>query len=133
MATELDAGVGDNGDPAAIANALVAKFREIETALVPLIGVRGVAALYKRSLFLALPTHPWLAGAYEDVRHPMTLDALHAALRQQDHDAAIAGSQALLDLIEQLLVSLVGPALTERLLYAAPASDFRNSSRQDSP
>ena len=133
MATELGADVDGSVDPGAIANAVSAKLGEIETALVPLIGVRGVAALYKRSLFLALPAHPWLAATYDDVRHQMTLDTLRAALQDQARDTAIAGCQALLDTLEHLMVSLVGPSLTERLLYSTPAATALPHSLQDSP
>ena len=99
-----------------IADAVVATWQEIATALSPLIGERGVAALYKRSLFLTANKHPWLASAYEGLQGPMDLPTLNAVLSQQTPAFAAAGGTALFQTFYELLTSLVGASLTERLL-----------------
>ena len=48
-----------------IADTVVAVWRRVDAALLPIVGQRGVAALYKRSLHLANAAHPWL-GAPQD-------------------------------------------------------------------
>jgi hypothetical protein len=101
---------------------------EIDRELTPIIGVRGVAALHGRSLFLASRQHPWLRdanGAQHGVQLAMDLEALERCISAQSSDAARAGSAELLQTFDDLLASMVGPALSERLLRRladAPAS-----------
>jgi len=116
-----------------IADALVAVWQEIDAALTPIIGQLGVAALCKRSLFVTASRHAWLAGAHESVSARVDLDALKAIFVQQGSpEAAIVGA-ALLQTLYELLTTLVGASLTERLLRsvwtnasgAPPAQDFK--------
>lgn len=111
------AGVGANA--AQMADAIVLAWRAIEAALGPVVGKGGVAALYKRSLYLTDPAHPWLAGLHEGVQPELDLAALKVLLAQQASAAtAAAGGGAVLDKFHELLATLVGPSLTERLLRA---------------
>ena len=50
----------DVAEVVSIADAIVSTWREIALALGPIIGRGGVAALYRRSLYLAVREHPWL-------------------------------------------------------------------------
>ncbi len=109
-----------------IADAIVALWREIERHLTPIIGPRGVAALHGRSLFLTARDHPWLSVASERVTLVMDLDALRSAVEQQPVTVALTGAVALFNSFHGLLTSMVGPALTERLLrdvWDPPPSD----------
>ncbi len=99
-----------------VADAIVALWRDIERQLTPIIGQRGVAALHGRSLFLTARVHPWLAVAPDRVALAMDLDALRAAVLQQDAAAAMHGCGDLFTSFHDLLSSMVGPALTDRLL-----------------
>jgi hypothetical protein len=103
-------------DARAVADAAVAQWRAIHAALSPVIGTRGVAALYKRSLHLALPAHPWLASAYRGPLGTSEFDSLHAALMQQTPAGAAEGSQTVLRTFRELLSSLIGEALVQQLL-----------------
>jgi hypothetical protein len=107
---------------------------EIDGALQPIIGHRGVAALYNRSLAVTSAAHRWM-----DVCRPGQLDAvdptaLRAALAQQGADRAGAGAHALFAAFHGLLASLVGASLTERLLLSVgshppaipPAQDLKS-------
>lgn len=99
-----------------IADAIVSVLHEIEAVLSPIIGQRGVAMLYKRSLYLVGPTHSWLAGVHDGIQVAVDLTELRSVFEQQSSaNAAIAGD-ALLQTFHILLSSLIGPSLTERLL-----------------
>ncbi len=122
LAARTRNGTGEGGT----APCVVALCAEIGAALTPIIGPRGVAALYKRSLFLAGRTHPALLGLQENVQAAMDLSSLEAALTPlSDAEAAHVGG-ALLIAFYELISSLVGPSLTERLLrslWDRPLSD----------
>ena len=99
-----------------IADAMVSTWQAIDAALSPIIGQRGVAMLYKRSLYLIAPTHPWLAGTHEGSQATMDLAALRSVFAQQSSTHAAAAGGAFLQTFHELLSSLIGPSLTERLL-----------------
>jgi hypothetical protein len=94
----------------------VAAWEEIGTLLAPILGRRGVAALYRRSVHLTLARHPWLASAHEGPPQAAELAALHAALAAQEGPVAAAASAELLANFRALLASLVGDALSAKLL-----------------
>jgi len=109
-----------------VADAVAGIWREIEQALTPIIGARGVAALFNRSLKLVSDTHPWLAAARGGALDAVDAAALRAALLQQPADVAAAGGAALFQSFHDLLASLVGAPLTQRLLRAvwAPSTSL---------
>ena len=107
---------GQAADAARISDAVISALQEIDAALAPIVGQRGVAALCKRSLFLTTAAHPWLAGTHDGTQAAIDLAPLKAALAQQTSGDAAAGGTALFVNFHELLGSLVGPALTERLL-----------------
>lgn len=72
---------GDEADAARIADAIVALWEQLESALAPIIGRRGVAALYKRSLYLAAAAYPWLE-LREDPQVAMDLASLKSVIAQ---------------------------------------------------
>lgn len=99
-----------------IADGLVSLWREIDAVLCPIIGQRGVAALYQRSLHLASQTYPWLLSAHDRNQTSIDLTDLNALLIQQQRVDLIESGGILFKTFHELLVSLVGPSLTERLL-----------------
>ncbi len=106
----------DDADPARIADAAVSTLQCIDAALSPIISQRGVAALYRRSLHLVRGEFPWLLDAHDGAQQPDGFAALHSALSQQTNSIAVAGTRALLDTFHELLASLIGAPLTQRLL-----------------
>lgn len=117
-----------NGQPGAGSTAacVTALCEEICTALTPIVGPRGVAALYKRSLFLTSHAHPVLRGLHENVQHGTDLSALTATLMPLSETEAAQVGAALLSSFYELLASLIGPSLTERVLHSlwdCPLSD----------
>jgi len=125
FATALAHRVGDDPTAAQIAAAMVAIWHDIDAALTPIVGKGGVAALYKRTLYLAGTAHPWLVLRRQDPSSGVDLVALKAVLSQQASAVAAAGSKDFLQTFHMLLASLIGPSLTERLLrsvWARPPS-----------
>lgn len=118
-------------DIAQIADGVVATWQTIETTLAPVVGSKGVAALYGRSLYLTLSDHPWLAALYSKEDTPMDLGQLRAVLAQQDSLAAAAGGGAHLQALHELLASLIGPSLTAQLLRAAWDHPFDRPAPED--
>jgi hypothetical protein len=110
---------GAEADAAAIAHAVVALWRDVDTALGPIIGARGVLALLNRSLHLTAAQHPWLAAVHQDMALQTDLAALESLFARQHAAAALAGGTELLLAFRRLLGTLIGPALTERLLRLA--------------
>ena len=123
--------VSDAADAAEVADAIVAVWQEIDQALHPIIGHRGVAALYSRSLSLAATTYPWLAIDQPAVPAAVDPSGLRAALMQQAAAEAAAGGSALFLRFHELLASLVGPSLTERLLCSVWTRPSDTSPTQD--
>jgi hypothetical protein len=99
-----------------VADTMVSTWQAINAALSPIIGQRGVAVLYKRSLHLTGHAHPWLANMQEDSQDTMDLVALKSAFAQQSSTHAAAAGGAFLQTFHELLSSLIGLSLTERLL-----------------
>ena len=122
---------GNASDVAQVAGAIVDTWREIVTALTPIIGQRGIATLYKRSLYLTRAAHPWLAGLQDGVPVALELDALRDLLCKQGSVEAAAGGRDQLHTFHELLTSLVGPSLTERLLGSVWANSSSGPTAQD--
>ncbi|MGI9024323.1 MAG: hypothetical protein ACR2GP_01875 [Burkholderiaceae bacterium] len=124
-------------DASQIADIAFSTWRGIDAALSPIIGQRGVAALFKRSLYLARAPHPCLASVYDGELGPGEFASLRIALSQQTSADASAANAALLQTFHDLLANLIGATLTEQLLRPvldAPAlNDFAtdNSSSGD--
>jgi len=100
-------------DARAAAAGALAVWRDVDSALSPIIGKRGVAALFRRSLYLTQAAHPWLA---QDATEPEPFQALHSALTGQTAAVALAAHDALLRHFRTLLGRLIGVSLTDRLL-----------------
>jgi hypothetical protein len=131
LASTLEQLASQGADKAQITAAIVFAWSEIETALAPIIGKRGVAALYERGLYLTSSNHPWLAAVPAGADGRMDLPALTAVLEKQGSAAAAAGGGAHLQAVYELLSSLIGPSLTERLLRSIWANSFNGPASQD--
>lgn len=116
VAVVLAQQAGSGASAARIADTVLAAWHGIEQSLRPIIGRGGVAALYKRSLQMTLPAHPWLASAADEAHTPVDFSSLRTALVQRSEVDAAAAGAAVLQTFHDLLAALVGAALTERLL-----------------
>ncbi|MGZ5893832.1 MAG: hypothetical protein ACXWJ7_14580, partial [Caldimonas sp.] len=121
----------EGADASQIATAVAERWQRADDALSPIIGKRGVAALYKRSLHVAARSHASLAGLHLDVQDNADPAALVSALaRESNVDAAAAGG-ALLQTFSDLLAGLVGASLAERLLRPAWADLSNGAGSKD--
>jgi hypothetical protein len=118
-------------DGSRIDDAMEATWRDIDAALAPIIGTKGVAALYKRSLSIASRAHAWLAPLAEGDHEAIDLPALKQAIASQAGSQAAPGAVALLDTFHELLEKLIGPSLTERLLASLWEDPSGGSPAQD--
>ena len=94
----------------------------IEAALAPIIGKRGMTALFNRSLHVTGQTYPWLADVIVRNQTAMDVESLRTALACRTSAEASAYGLLLLKTVTDLLASLVGPSLTERLLRSVTTS-----------
>lgn len=109
---------GAADDAEAVARAAVSHWEAVASATAPILGHRGVAALYRRALHIASREHACLAGAFETCV-PLTFENLRGALAQQPAEAASAASAASLKALKDLLTHLIGGALADKLLARA--------------
>lgn len=131
IAAFLEGEVSAGASSEEVAALVAATFRGIEQVLVSIVGQRGMAALYKRTLHLARPTRPWLPVAAEGAESEIDLAALATALaKQTSAQAASAGTQ-MLDSFLTLLTTLIGESLAERLLRPVWAIFFSGRSAGD--
>lgn len=132
IALALAQRAGQGADAARIADAIGDLWDRIELALTPIIGQRGVAALYGRSVYLAAAAHPWLQSQ-EEPPATLSLTVLKSAIARQQAAEAAAGGVAVLQAFHALLSSLIGASLTVRLLDAvwAPPSPSSGPPAQD--
>ena len=103
-------------DTVSLITKVVSVWRDIDAALAPIIGHRGVAALFGRSFHLTRPDYPWLTATHETSADRINFASLQSTLSQQTSDAVVAINGALLQKFLELLSNLIGAALTERLL-----------------
>ena len=115
----LAQGAGEAPDASAIAEATLNTWQQVADRLAPVIGARGVDALFSRSLHVTSKTFPWLAMAGNDGNDGNSaalLASLKARLAGQETAAAAEASHALLVNFTELLATLIGESLTDRLL-----------------
>jgi hypothetical protein len=118
-------------DAGGVADEIGRTWQAFEAALTPILGKRGVAALYQRSLHRARASHPWLCDPDETIPATIDLAALQAAIAGRDRESAAAGGRAFLQAFHDLLASLVGPSLTGRLLRPGWARPVRDTPAED--
>lgn len=115
LAQHLDAGASSTE----IANLVGKVCAEFDLVLAPIVGKRGVVALFTRSLHIAAKSHPWLSaseGGSGNSQVELDPTPLRRAIALQAPADAAAGGVAVLQNFSELLGKLVGHALTERLL-----------------
>ncbi len=122
LAAPLAHRVSPDADAGRVADAVVVAWQEIDAALTPIVGPRGFAALYKRSVYMAAQVHPWLMGVHDNALASVNLADLNVVFKQQSSAEAAASAALLFNTFHDLLVSMVGPSLTERLLRSVWAT-----------
>jgi hypothetical protein len=116
-----------------VAEAALALWCRVEAELSSVIGAKGVAALYRRSLHRARAQHPALAEVHEAATQVEGFEPLRRALASLSHADAASASRALVQAFYQQLVGLIGAALTERLLKPAARAPSNGPTLKDTP
>lgn len=105
----------EGADAVRITDIVISIWRDVAAALSPIIGQRGVAELYKRSIYLTRANYGWLAAVHESALGPAEFTSLQTILSQQTSQNAAAASGVLLQTFYDLLTKLIGASLAERL------------------
>lgn len=124
---------GDAPDASAVAEATISTWHQVASHLIPVIGAGGVDVLFNRSLHLTCTAFPWLTILGDHRDNTVLFASLKARLTGRDPDAAVEASYTLLVTFVELLMSLIGESLTERLLSSVwepplPTSEQENES-----
>lgn len=99
-----------------VPDVIITMLQEANASLVPIIGSKGVAALYRRSLHLCTSLYPQMEDAYIRLADPLVLVDLKSILIQQNENDVISFGKELLKALYTLLTTLIGPSLSGRLL-----------------
>lgn len=110
---------GGHGDRAPI----LEPWRRLANQLGPLIGDSGFCALFGRALRLARAAHDWPEPVSPCKSIEIQLAWLGEVLAGAEPAQANAANTALLGRFTELLASLIGHALTDRILDAASLSE----------
>jgi hypothetical protein len=107
---------GESADARAVAKATADIWPQVASRLVPVIGPRGVDVLFGRALHQTSTVFPWLRSVGDHGSGVAALDNLETCLAGQKKTSAAEASRALLMNFTELLATLIGESLTERLL-----------------
>lgn len=116
IASTLARHAGKEADSSAVAAATLLTWKQMAGRLSPVIGVRGVDALFRRALHLTAAAFPWLEIDRSFPNSSIFLDSLQARLADQETAVAMEAGQALLTAFAELLISLIGDSLTRSML-----------------
>ena len=135
LATRLESRLNQNlapdADAAEVASRIVSSWRDVAAAFSPIVGQRGFTALLRRALSISLARFPWFAVALDEAQADDELASLRGALAGQSRTDATHANAALLRNFFDLLASLIGAALTERLLREALEHPSSDTARQE--
>ncbi|WP_367847127.1 hypothetical protein [Rhodoferax sp. WC2427] len=123
---------GGSPDVSAMVEAVSRTWQFMAAQLEPVIGERGVGVLLDRALHLTGKNFPWLVDPGPPQDHADRLTRLQARFASRDLQESAAAGCALLVTFTELLASLIGDSLTERLL-ASVWLDAPPPSDQDHP
>jgi hypothetical protein len=106
-------------------------YDELRRAAIPLIGQGGVEALFGRAVHLAKQDHPSLVHTGESDVKESPLASVILSLERQDAAVSMAAAAAVFATFTGLLVTLIGEALTTRLLRKAWPDAFSDTTAQE--
>jgi len=120
-------------DSAQLADLFGKVCQEIDRVLVPIVGQRGVAALFSRSWHLSVKSRSWLGAGARQQALEFSWVALLPLIAKQPRAEAQAGICLLLQNFCELLTKLLGRPLTERLLRSPWIIFLSGSTAQEDP
>ena len=107
---------GQPPDASRVAEVTLGLWRQVTAQLSPVIGAHGVDVLFVRALHLTSKAFPWIAVAGEQGNSVALLAGLKARLADREAEIAAEASYTLVVTFTELLETLIGETLTERLL-----------------
>jgi len=113
---ELISRAGTAPDVGMVAEATLNIWHQMATWLAPVIGARGVDALFSRALQLTSRDFPCLVITGNEEDRAVLLANLKANLTASANNDAMEAGHALLVTFTKLLSTLIGESLTKRLL-----------------
>lgn len=124
---------GGTPDANTVAEATISTWHQVAVQLIPVIGVGGVEVIFNRSLHLTCTAFPWLTILGDHRDSAVLLANIKTRLTGHKPDAAAEASYTLLVTFVELLTTLIGESLTERLLSSVwepplPSSEQENES-----
>jgi hypothetical protein len=124
--------VAEDADSREIADAMVCMWSDVASALQSVVGRRGVAALFRRTLHLTAARHPWLAPLKaERTDATDSMAELATLCAAQPPAVAMEAGNELFTTFRELLTTLIGARLSERLLHAAWSTPSSAPPEQD--
>lgn len=99
--------------------------------LSPLVGENGFAALYARTIRLVQPDFPWLSAGHSGAPVAHSLEILMGDYQRVEPDEADRAHAGLLETFTKLLSTLIGEALTIRLLDSAVTAGQEQKNAQE--
>jgi|EndMetStandDraft_4_1072995.scaffolds.fasta_scaffold05651_2 hypothetical protein len=131
VTTALTRRIGKCTDARAVALAFASTWQQIADALEKVVGRRGVGVLLDRALYLTTKQHGWLQPSSDPGKEADPLPNLIAALETQSASESIEASRLLLENFTELLDTLIGESLTDRLLGAIWIAPTSASAKKD--
>jgi hypothetical protein len=106
-----------------VADAAMNVWEKLATEIISVVGEDEFNSLYARSVFLAQPTFPWLATSPLPQQTDHRFAELKIRLAEQTPVQARVANILLLITFTDILTSLIGEALTTRILRSAWGSE----------
>jgi hypothetical protein len=128
MQIALKSRIDGASSAATVADASFSLWQQMSAKLAPMIGHRGVDVLVNRAVHLTSASYLWLEMAADQKAGDTLLACIRVRLAGQDTATAMEASHSLLETFVDLLASLIGEPLTERLLgpvWAAPCTTHK--------
>jgi hypothetical protein len=129
----LDTELIEGADAERMTSAVLALWVDISAVLAPIIGALGMNALFRRALSVSAATSPVLALALHESGSQTDFAGLRIALARQSVVEIARSNAELLRTFTELLATLIGEPLTERLLNHVPAVAASGHSPQEPP
>lgn len=114
-------------DPDNTADVAVDLWERMSLQIVSIVGEQGFNSLYRRSVFLAQPTYPWLAASPPPQQRGQYFAELRKGLEGQTPSHARDANSLLLLTFTGILAALIGDPLTTRMVRSAWGDDAPSS------
>lgn len=114
-----------------VADAAIILWEQLTTQIISIVGEDGFNALYERSIFLAQSTFPWLAVNLLPSQTDQRLAELKMSFEGQSPVQAREANNLLLITLTDILASLIGEQLINRILRLAWDAEIPNETGKE--